>query len=497
MSSTITVAGISVPSGLYIGGKWVRGHGEQLSTENPATEEELAVIQTASNEDVDAAVAAARDCFENRWGLEISGTERGALINKLADAVDQNVDELAMLESLDAGKPIAWCKADIGDLTACLRYYAGAADKIHGTIIECDDKSKYALARKEPIGVCAQICPWNYPLVMLGWKIGPALAAGCSIVFKPAETTTLSTLKFASIFDSVGFPDGTFNLVNGLGTTVGKALSSHMDIDKIAFTGSTATGRAIAISAAQSNLKKVTLELGGKSANVVFESANLEEAAKWAAFGVFENAGQSCTAGSRILVQESVYDKFVPLFVAATNAPQVGDPLDDNTFQGAQANKRQFETVLSFIEAGKKGGAKVETGGERIGSKGYFVQPTVFSGVTNDMKIAKEEIFGPVAALVKFKDEAEAIKLANDTTYGLAGALHSNDANQIHRVSRKMKAGTIWVNQYVVLQNQVPFGGVRQSGSGRELGMEGLNEYLVTKSVHHYYGEPLEWPIKL
>ncbi|GAA5874298.1 hypothetical protein JCM8547_007556 [Rhodosporidiobolus lusitaniae] len=496
--SSLTVAGTRVPTGLYIDGQWVKGSGEPLDTVNPATEEVIGQFDTATTEDVNLAVAAARRAFENTWGTNVSAQERGRLVYRLADLLEANKERIAHVESLDSGKPRAWCEVDIEDGAACLRYFAGAADKIHGSVIELDDRTKYATARKEPIGVAALIVPWNYPTLMMVWKVAPALAAGCSIIFKPAENTPLATLLFAELVEEAGFPKGVFNVVNGLGATTGDAISRHMDIDKISFTGSTATGRRIAMAAAQSNLKKVTLELGGKSANIIFKDANLPEAVKWAAFGVYENMGQSCSAGSRILVHEDIYDEFCKLFVKAAQAIKVGDPLDKDTFQGAQVSKVQFDKILEYIESGKREGARLLTGGSRHGSKGYFIQPTVFADVDMSMRIAKEEIFGPVASILKFKTEEEAIEVANGTDYGLAGAVHSQNITTVNRVVRRLKAGTVWVNQYVMLSHQVPFGGYKQSGWGRDLGLEALEGYLQTKSVHYSYDdEPFGWPIKL
>ncbi|KAH9813925.1 aldehyde dehydrogenase domain-containing protein [Melampsora americana] len=492
---TVNNKTISFNTCLFINGKFVSGRGEKISTINPATEEPIVPVDTATADDVQDAVKSARECFETAWGTNVTGAERGRLLHKLADEIEAIKDELALIESLNAGKPIEWCKFDIDDSIGCLRFYAGAADKIHGASIEVDDPSKYAVTRKEPIGVCAQIVPWNYPIMMMAWKIAPALASGCTIVFKPSELTPLSAMKIASLFPKAGYPAGVFNLVNGAGPLTGTYLSSHPDIDKIAFTGSTAVGKEIVRMSLESNLKKVSLELGGKSPNIIFEKADLEEAAKWAAFGVFENAGQTCTAGSRILVQDSIYDKFLELFVKATEAYHVGDPLDSKTFQGPQVSKRQFDRVMEYISVGKKEGARVVTGGERHGSLGYFIQPTVFVDVEPSMRIAKEEIFGPVAAVIRFKTEGEAIELANSTSYGLASGIHSSDIQQVNRVSRKLKAGTVWVNQYVMLNSQVPFGGYKQSGWGRELGMDGLENYLTTKAVHYYYGDKLEWPV--
>ncbi|KAI8456526.1 aldehyde dehydrogenase domain-containing protein [Phakopsora pachyrhizi] len=481
---------VSVQTSLFINGLFVRGNGEKIKLINPATEESFAEVDSASENDIEAAVQAARWCFENDWGTNVPGIERSRMLNKLADEIESIKDELALIESYNSGKPVEWCKFDIDDSLGCLRYYAGAADKIQGSTIEVEDPSKYAMTRKEPIGVCAQIVPW-----MMVWKIAPALAAGCTIILKPSEFTPLSALKIASLFPKVKYPNGVFNVLNGTGPAVGARLCKHLDIDKVAFTGSTAVGREILKMSSESNLKKVSLELGGKSPNIIFESANLEEAAKWAVFGVFENAGQTCTAGSRIIVQNSIYDKFINLFIKAVEAFKVGDPLDSKTFQGPQINKHQFEKILNYIEIGKQEGAKLVLGGNRIGSKGYFIEPTVFGEVLSEMKIFKEEIFGPVASLIRFQDEKDALRIANNTTYGLASAIHSNDFGQVQRVSRKIKAGTVWINQYVMLNNQVPFGGYKQSGWGRELGLEGLNNYLITKAVHYYYGDKFEWPI--
>ncbi|GAA6042950.1 hypothetical protein JCM8097_000016 [Rhodosporidiobolus ruineniae] len=495
--SSITVADRTVQTGLYINGQWVKGRGEPLDSIDPATEESLGKFDTASPEDVDLAVKAAREAFETTWGTNLPAQERSRLVYALADKLEAAKDRIATVESMDSGKPVEWCKVDIEDSAACLRYFAGLADKIHGRTIELDDRSKSATVRREPVGVVALVVPWNYPTLMSVWKIAPALAAGCSIVFKPAENTPLATLLFAELIEEVGFPKGVFNVVNGLGAVTGDALSRHMNIDKISFTGSTATGRRIAIAAAQSNLKKVTLELGGKSANIVFKDANLKEAVKWAAFGVYENMGQSCSAGSRILIQEDIYEEFCKLFVEAAEQIKVGNPLDADTFQGAQVSKVQFDKILGYIEAGKKEGAKLLTGGSRYGQKGYFIQPTVFADVDMSMTIAKEEIFGPVASLIKFKTEEEAVQLANATEYGLAAAVHSENINTVNRVVRKLKAGTVWVNQYVMLSHQVPFGGYKQSGWGRDLGIDALEGFLETKAVHTYYGEDFEWPIKL
>jgi len=385
----------------------------------------------------------------------------------------------------------------MGDLKASLgaiRYYAGWADKISGGTADVGDATKSVTFRREPIGVVGQIVPWNFPIMMWAWKIAPALATGCCIVMKPAENTPLGALILTKLLEQVGYPKGVYNLVNGTGKETGQLIVDHMDIDKIAFTGSTAVGRHIAACAAKSNLKTVTLELGGKSPNIIFPSANLKEAAKWAAFGLFETTGQSCIVGSRVLVHESIYEEFATELVEVVKQIKVGK--DEECFYGSLISKVQFDKVMSFIETGKKE-AKLLTGGAQHGEKGFFVQPTVFRDVDNTMEIAKHEIFGPVCSLLKFKTEEEAIKIANDTTYGLAAGIHSQDASQIPRVVRKLRAGTVWVNQYSPLHPQVPFGGVKASGWGRELGPAGLDNYLTYKSVQHYYGPELTWPFIL
>ncbi|GAA6038062.1 hypothetical protein JCM8097_007526 [Rhodosporidiobolus ruineniae] len=494
---SINIAYRTVQTGLFIDNEWVKGRGEPLDSIDPATEESLGKFDTATKEDVDLAVAAARRSFETTWGNNLPAEERSRLIFKLADLLETNSERIATVESMDCGKPVAWAADDIAASVACLRWFAGCADKIHGRTIELDDRSKSVIVRKEPLGVVGLIVPWNYPTLMGIWKIAPALAAGCSIVFKAAENTPFATLLFAELIQQAGFPKGVFNVVNGLGAIVGDAISRHMDVDKVSFTGSTVTGRRVAIAAAESNLKKVTLELGGKSANIIFADANLKEAAKWAAFGCYENMGQSCNAGSRILVQDTIYDEFNALFVEEVKKIKVGSPLEEDVFQGAQVSKVQFDKILGYIEKGKQEGAKLLLGGDRHGNKGYFVQPTVFADVTNDMTIAREEIFGPVASIIKFKTEEDAVQIANDSEYGLAAAVHSLNINTVNRVVRQLKAGTVWANQYVMLSHAVPFGGYKQSGWGRDLGAEGLDGYLETKAVHTYYGEDFEWPIKL
>merc|ERR1712000_570999 len=401
------------PIGLFIDGKWVEGvDKKKFEVINPSTEETITSICEGTEKDIDLAVAAARKAFEGEW-KKISPQQRGNLLLKLADFAEKNLDLLAAVESLDNGKSITNARGDVGAVVGCLRYYGGWADKIEGKTIDiAPDMFHYT--RSEPIGVCGQIIPWNFPLLMLAWKIGPALATGNCVIMKTAEQTPLSALVFTQFIHEAGFPKGVFNLLSGFGKVAGAAISSHMDIDKVAFTGSTVIGRTIMKAAAASNLKKVTLELGGKSPNIVFNDADIEQAISWVNFGIYFNHGQCCCAGTRIFVQEGIYDKFLEAFKKRSLQNKVGDPFESDTFQGPQVSQLQYDRIMGYIETGKKEGATVETGGERHGDKGYFIKPTIFSNVTPDMKIMQEEIFGPVCAIAKFKDEAEAIKLGND-----------------------------------------------------------------------------------
>ena len=439
--------------------------------------------------DVDVAVAAARKALNTTWAA-VTPSERGSLLTKLADLFDEHVDTLAAIEALDNGKALSMAKIDVGLSSGCLRYYGGWADKIHGKVIDTDPDT-FNYTRHEPVGVCGQIIPWNFPLLMWAWKIGPAIATGNTVVLKTAEQTPLSGLYACTLVEKAGIPAGVVNVLSGFGKTAGAAIASHMDIDKVAFTGSTIVGRSILQASAKSNLKKVTLELGGKSPNIVFNDANLEDAISWVNFGIFFNHGQCCCAGSRIYVQSGIYDKFIEAFKARTSKNVVGDPFAADTFQGPQVSQLQFDRIMAYIKSGKEAGAKVETGGERKGDKGYFIEPTIFSGVSEDMKIMKEEIFGPVCSISKFETEDEAIKSGNETTYGLAAAIHTTDLNTAIRVANKLKAGTVWVNNYNLLSHQVPFGGFKESGIGRELGKYALANYTQVKSVRIRLGAAL------
>lgn len=470
------------PTGLFINNEWVEAVDKKtFEVINPTTEEVICSVQEATEKDVDIAVAAARKAFEGEW-RKTAPQQRGILLFKLVELLEKNSELLSAVESLDNGKSINMARGDIGAVIGCIRYYAGWADKIEGKTLDINPES-FHYTRQEPIGVCAQIIPWNFPLLMLAWKIGPALATGNTVVLKTAEQTPLSGLVFAELFRQVGFPPGVLNIISGFGRVAGAAMSSHMGIDKIAFTGSTIVGRTIMKAAAESNLKKVTLELGGKSPNIVFNDADIEQAISWVNFGIYYNHGQCCCAGSRVYVQDGIYDKFVAAFKARAEANTVGDPFEENTFQGPQVSQLQYDRIMGYIEDGKKAGATVVTGGERHGNKGYFIKPTIFADVTPDMKIIQEEIFGPVCTIAKFSTEEEVLQLAHHTAYGLAAAVHTKDLNTALRVANEIRAGTVWVNSYNMLHHQMPFGGYKESGIGRELGEAALANYVQNKSV--------------
>ncbi|TYH15219.1 hypothetical protein ES288_A05G024500v1 [Gossypium darwinii] len=413
----------------------------------------------------------------------MSGSERGMIMMKFADLIEKNVEELAALDAINGGKLFSHCKAmDIPGAARNLRYYAGAADKIHGTVLKLS-KGFQGYTLREPIGVVGSIIPWNFPAIMFFMKAGPALAAGCSMVVKPAEQTPLSALYYAYLAKLAGLPDGVLNVVNGFGETAGAAISSHMDIDKVTFTGSTEVGRKIMAAAAASNLKPVSLELGGKSPLLIFEDADIDQAVNIAFNAIFYNKGEICVASSRVYVQEGIYQTFVKKLVEKANAWVIGDPFDPRVNQGPQTDKKQFEKILSYIEHGKREGATLLTGGKRLGSKGFYIEPAIFTDVKEDMTIAKEEIFGPVMSLMKFKTMEEAIKRANNTTYGLAAGVITKNLNVANTVSRSIRAGIIWLNCYTAFDVDCPYGGYKMSGFGREFGLDALNQYLQIKSI--------------
>jgi aldehyde dehydrogenase (NAD+) len=469
---------------MFIGGKWVDSvSGKCFATINPATGEKICDVAEGDKADIDKAVAAARKAFETGPWSKMSAAERGRLMNKLADAIEARSDELAALESLDNGKPVKDAMgADLPLTIKCFRYYAGWADKNHGKTIPIEGPY-FCYTRHEPVGVVGQIIPWNFPLLMQAWKWGPALACGCTVVLKPAEQTPLTALKVAEIAQEVGFPDGVLNVVPGYGPTAGAALSGHMDVDKIAFTGEHTTGQLVMTAAAQSNLKRVGLELGGKSPNIVFADADLDAAIEGAYFGLFFNQGQCCCAGSRLFVEEKIYDQFVDKMMKKTKSRKVGDPFDLATDQGPQVSQEQFDRVMGYINAGQKEGAKMLCGGKRVGDKGYFIEPTIFDGVTDEMKIAKEEIFGPVMNILKFKNIDEVLQRGNRTFYGLAAAVWTRDIKKALSLANGLRAGTVWINCYDVFDAAAPFGGFKMSGIGRELGEYALEAYSEVKTV--------------
>ena len=446
---------------------------------NPATGELLAQVTQASRKDVDAAVKAARKA-QPAWAKD--GHARARVLYALARILQKQSRLFAVLETLDNGKPISDARAaDLPLAIDCLRYYAGWADKIHGDTIPIRG-DYFCYTRREPIGVCGQIIPWNFPILMVAWKWGPALATGNTIVMKPAEQTPLTCLRLGELALEAGFPPGVINIVPGYGPTAGAALVEHRLVDKIAFTGSTETGQKI-MAAASMTMKRITLELGGKSPNIVFADADLEAAIAGAEFGLFFNQGQCCCAGSRLFVEDAIHEEFVERLVYQAKQRVLGNPFDRETTQVPQVDKEQFDKILGYIDSGNSQGANCVTGGQRRGNRGFYIEPTVFTNVQDDMKIAQEEIFGPVLSVLKFSDIDEVIKRANDTTFGLAAAVWTSDVKKAHKVSNALRAGTVWVNCYDVFDAAAPFGGFKQSGIGRELGEAGLANYTESKTV--------------
>ncbi|KAK9739225.1 Aldehyde dehydrogenase family [Popillia japonica] len=469
---------------LFINNEFVTSvSGKMFPTINPANGKKIIDVSEATKEDIDVAVAAAKAAFKrgSEW-RKLDASARGLLLQKLANLIQRDVDYLSKLESLDNGKTVADSVFDIGCAVDTFRYYAGIADKSCGRTIPAD-AGLFSMTRREPVGVVGQIIPWNYPILMLAWKWAPALAAGCTVVLKPAELTPLTALAVAALAKEAGFPKGVVNVVPGYGPIAGQALALHNDIDKIAFTGSTVVGRLILESAAKSNIKRISLELGGKSPVVIMDDANIDEAVEIAHNAIFANHGQNCCAGSRTFVQAGIYDEFVKKATEMAKKRKVGNPFDETTQQGPQIGEVAFNKVLRLIDTGIKEGAKLQIGGTRVGKEGYFVEPTVFSDVTDDMTIAKEEIFGPVQTILKFNSLDEVIERANSTTYGLAAGIVTQNINNALVFSQAVQAGSVWVNCYDAVIPQAPFGGFKQSGIGRELGEEAMKEYLEVKTI--------------
>ena len=470
---------------MLINGKWVEAaSGKTFPTYNPATGEVLARVAEGDRDDIERAVKAARMAFDTGPWSKMTPSERGRLIWKLADLLEQHLEEFAELEMLDNGKPLKMARiADVPLAVDLFRYMAGWATKIEGNTIPLSAGGKYlAYTVREPVGVVGQIIPWNFPLLMAAWKLGPALATGCTVVLKPAEQTPLSSLRLGELIQEAGFPDGVVNIVPGYGETAGAALAAHPDVDKVAFTGSTEVGKLI-LQAAAGNLKKVSLELGGKSPNVVFGDGDLDTAIAGSANAIFFNHGQCCSAGSRLYVEKGIFDKVVEGVSARAKKINVGPGWEATSDMGPLVSEEQLNRVCSYLESGRAEGAKAVVGGERQGDKGYFVKPTVLVNTNDNMKVVREEIFGPVVTAMPFKDHEDLLKQANNTIYGLAAGIWTRDISKAHRLASQLRAGTVWINCYNVFDAALPFGGYKQSGWGREMGHDALEMYTEVKAV--------------
>ena len=472
------------PGRLLIGGEWTQARDSKtFDVINPATEKKITTAAYGQAEDVNAAVSAARQAFEHGPWSRMAPRERGQLMYRLADLIEKNKEELAILETMDNGKPISECLGfDLPQAVDTFRYYAGWADKIHGDINPVDHKY-FSYTMREPVGVVGQIIPWNFPLLMAAWKLGPALACGCTSILKPAEQTPLSALRLGELIMEAGFPAGVVNIITG-DHVAGAALASHKGVDKVAFTGSTEVGKKVMTSAAQ-NLKRVSMELGGKAPNIIFADADIDKAVQGAVTAIFFNQGEVCCAGSRLFLDERVHDEFIEKFSKVAKSMRVGDPLDSATQMGAQVSLEQHEKVLGFIQSGVKSGAKIAAGGNSLRGKlgGYFMEPTIFTDTENHMEIVREEIFGPVVAAKKFSKVEDLIKMAQETNYGLSAGIWTKNISLAHDTARRLRAGTIWINCYNTFDVAVPFGGYKESGFGRELGKAALDLYTEQKAV--------------
>jgi betaine-aldehyde dehydrogenase len=479
---------------MFIDGKWIEGSSsKRIPVYDPSTEEVIAEVPDASDSEIDAAIAAARRAFDHDGWPQTTAQERGRILFRIAEKLRAESPQLAELESRNSGKPIVEAEYDIADAATCFEYYGGLATKVSGTVNPVPDNA-LSLSLKEPVGVAGQIIPWNYPLLMAAWKLAPALAAGCTCVLKPAEQTPLTALKLAGWLTELGVPPGVVNVVTGLGETAGARIVENPHVDKIAFTGSAAVGKHIMKSAADT-LKRVTLELGGKSPNIFFADADFEAAIDGALFGVFINQGEVCSAGSRVLVERSIYPKFVEAMTEKARNIKLGAPLDRDTKMGPLVSREQYDRVCKYQQIGRSE-AKVAIGGGQPAAfkRGYYVEPTIFYDVDNSARIAREEIFGPVATVIPFDDERDALKIANDTPFGLAAAVWSRDIYKALRMVKAIRAGIVWVNHMQPTYVEAPWGGYKQSGFGRELGLHGIDEYLETKQVHINLNEqPIGW----
>lgn len=482
---------------MLIGGSWVdSASGETRELRDPANSEPVALVPESSREDARRAIDAAREAFDHGPWRKTTALDRAKLLFKLGEAVNREADALARLEVRSCGKPLAEAQFDVADAANCFEFYGGLATKVHGETMSVPANSMSYVVR-EPIGVCGQIIPWNYPLLMAAWKLGPALAAGNTCVLKPSELTPLTALELGRLITEVGFPAGVVNIISGPGAGAGEELAESVRVDKVAFTGGTVTGRKI-LQAAAGNLKKVTLELGGKNPNIVFADADFECAVDGALFGAFANQGEVCSAGSRVLVERSIHDRFVEAMVAKVPRIKLSHGLEDGCKMGPLVSGPHRDKVLSYIKIGREEGAKLVCGGKPPAdpalANGFFVEPTIFVNVTPKMRIAREEIFGPVLSVIPFDTEEEAISIANDTEYGLAAAVWTKSVTRAHRVIRELRAGITWVNTYHPTYNEMPWGGYKQSGTGRELGLYGIEAYLETKQVNINLDEaPIGW----